>query len=170
MNSEIRTIRHFVECDCSTLAVGQDLIVNGTTTLSVRHPDDWRSLTSDTKAAWLRQNEDRDFWAYAKDRSGAWRRIGPVTDEAASLAAWDISYGRFYRTSRTDSLVGYPFNIRGVDGFDELCSSHVVAIYVSDPSTGKQGSMVETQIGPRRRRGLLTRLEAGLGAIFGSSR
>lgn len=79
--------------------------------------------------------------------SGRARRIGPVQDRALASAIYALTFDRFYRSERVDTLVGSPLSLTGFPHLNEVCASRVRAIYVYQPNFMKVGAIIETRVG-----------------------
>ena len=149
----IEAHRHFVECDCSHIGVGDSIIINGSSFLTTAHPASWSKMSITEKADWLRDNRNLTLKAYVRSHRQHWVELGRVTDPFVLSEIYRISFDRHYRRERAGppTLVGEPLNVRGVRGFDDLCASEIAATYVVSPDAQRRGAIIETRIGAKAR-------------------
>lgn len=140
--------RHSILLNDNHVCAGERLIVNGTSSLSATHPDDWIQLSVSDKVQWLRENSKLSA-AFYSARDG--RPVGVLRSEQVSLALHDASFGTYYEWSFSQpngpALVGYPLNMRGVRGFDRRVMSTVVGLSACAELADDVYAVIDTAIG-----------------------
>lgn len=145
---------HRVNTIDHNLALNERLVVNGTTTLTKPHPDNWAAMSDVQKTTWLKNNLIINAHLYKRREHSTWEEwgtdkwdvVGTVKAREILLDLYDISFGRYLLTGGFErGLVGSPTNMRGVRGFDSLTTSRVVGFQIDNKD--QLYCIVQTYIG-----------------------